>query len=713
MKTHRLFHVITLLLFWCTPALCLADVVTVPDIGSTAIGHHVEFLEDPQGTLSVEQLLSGQVTQVESDGVTYQWKKADSEIPNFGYSTSIFWGRVTLDFSKASPGKSWLLENEWPHVDRLTIILANMDGVELDRQTAGLGIAYSERKFRHRNIVYPLEIAAGDTVQLLIRIESGNALQFPLVVWEREAFLENDHDEQFIFGMFYGILLVMFLYNLFIYIGVREQSYLDYVLFIGTLTIVQLDINKFSFEYLWPESPWWSMRSVPALTSLTVVVAIRFVVNFLDTKIFTPKLDQFLRWCAYLSVPGLFVPLFTPHKIAAAYCLGLSGFAALGSLVTTAYVVKQGYQPAKFFLIAWGTFLSGTVVIVLRNFGILPVSFFTTYGLQIGIALGVLLLSFSLAARIRSMKEEKKRVEKEAMRSQMEALHQAEESNRVKSEFLANISHELRTPLNALCNIPSALLRDYDDVPLWHCSACGAMFEGDREGESGQTLTCPDCNYGGMVFTSRVVCRGETQEHQHFLQRLEMQSGQLLHLIDDVLNFSDSGDGTVQLKCSGFRLVNFMTELLDQVNRKAHEKGIAVSHNGGDFGDEVFADREKLFKVLTNIIDNGLKFTPEGGRVDIVWGKMETDGKSLIRCEVRDTGIGIAPSHHETIFESFSQVNSSHTRTFGGAGLGLAVSRELIRLHGGEIWVESELDQGSRFIFTIPSDLEPSIDSNG
>ena len=200
------------------------------------------------------------------------------------------------------------------------------------------------------------------------------------------------------------------------------------------------------------------------------------------------------------------------------------------------------------------------------------------------------------------------------------------------------------------------------------------MFEGDREGESGQTPTCPDCNYGGMVFTSRVVCLGETEEHQHFLQRLEMQSGQLLHLIDDVLNFSDSGDGTVQLKCSTFRVSHFMTELLDQLNRKAHQ-GIAVSHNGADFREDICADREKLFKVLTNLIDNGIKFTPENGRVEIVWGEMDQKGKTMLRCEVRDTGIGIDSANHETIFESFSQVNSSHTRTFGGAGLGLAEPR--------------------------------------
>ena len=156
MKMHRLIHSIVLLVFWWIPTLCLANVVVVPDAGSIPIGDQVEFLEDPEGTLSIDQLLAGQVTQVESDGVIHTWKKADSEIPNFGYSTSIFWGKVTLDFSKAMPGKRWLLENDWPHVDNLTIVLANMDGVELDRQTAGLAVPYSQRKFHHRNIVYPL-----------------------------------------------------------------------------------------------------------------------------------------------------------------------------------------------------------------------------------------------------------------------------------------------------------------------------------------------------------------------------------------------------------------------------------------------------------------------------------------------------------------------------------------------------------------------------
>ena len=102
-----------------------------------------------------------------------------------------------------------------------------------------------------------------------------------------------------------------------------------------------------------------------------------------------------------------------PHKVAAVYCLGLAGVGIVGSLVATAFVARRGYQPARFFLMAWGAMLLGAVTLILRNFQVLPVSPITTYGLQIGIALGVLLLSFSLASRIRTMKEEKKRVERE------------------------------------------------------------------------------------------------------------------------------------------------------------------------------------------------------------------------------------------------------------------------------------------------------------
>ena len=99
MKTYRLFPYIAFFLLWWMPVGASADVVVVPDTGSISFGHQVEFLEDPTGSLTIDQLLQNDVNQLEHEGTTYTWKKADSEIPNFGYSTSIFWGRVTLDLS--------------------------------------------------------------------------------------------------------------------------------------------------------------------------------------------------------------------------------------------------------------------------------------------------------------------------------------------------------------------------------------------------------------------------------------------------------------------------------------------------------------------------------------------------------------------------------------------------------------------------------------
>lgn len=700
---------VTLLCVGPWPSVAMAGILPVGDSSSIAIGHQIEFLEDPEGALLRTDILQGRIESVESQGATFRWQHAETEIPNFGYSTSVFWGRITLDFSTTAKGTRWLLENEWPHVDSLEVILTDMTGRELDRQHAGLGVPYSERRFSHRNLVFPLDVVAGQSVQLFIRIESGNALQFPLVLWERDVFLDNDHNEQFVFGMFYGILVVMLLYNLFIYVGVRERSYLDYVLFLVALTLVQLDVNKFSFEYLWPESPWWSMRSVPILVSLCLIVGVRFVLNFLDAQRLAPRLARTLMWLARLSIPGLFIPLAVPHKFAAVYCLGLAGLGCALCLITTAHVLMRGYAPARIFLLAWGTFLCGAVIIILRNFQVLPVLFITTYGFQIGIALGVLLLSFSLAARIRAMKEEKKRVQKEALRTQLEALRRAEESNRVKSEFLANISHELRTPLNALCNIPGALLADYSELALWNCADCGALYEGEQASSTQMTVSCPDCESGAMVFASQIVCNGQTHEHQHFLQHLEGQANQLLHLIDDVLCFSDAGSTDAELQCVTFKVGGLMTDILDNLNRRANEKNIAISFTEPPGENEITGDRQKLYQVLLNIIDNALKFTPEGGRIDVVWSQMQAAGATVIRCEVRDTGIGIEPTFHDTIFDSFTQVNSSHTRSFGGAGLGLAVTRELIRMHGGTIWVESELGKGARFIFTIPANLETGV----
>ena len=213
-----------------------------------------------------------------------------------------------------------------------------------------------ERTLSHRNPTFSFTAPQGQDLYLFLKIDSVNALQFPLALWTRAEFISNDHDEQFVFGIFYGILIVMILYNLFIYVGIREQSYLDYVLFIGGLTLLQADVNKYTYEYLWPQAPSWTIHSIPMIVSFTVVLAMRFITGFLESADRYPAGHRILLWAGRLQIPGIFIPLLVPHSLAAIYCLGLAGVCIVAAIVTTVKIMLDGYEPARYFLFAWGAF---------------------------------------------------------------------------------------------------------------------------------------------------------------------------------------------------------------------------------------------------------------------------------------------------------------------------------------------------------------------
>lgn len=282
-----------------------------------------------------------------------------------------------------------------------------------------------------------------------------------------------------------------------------------------------------------------------------------------------------------------------------------------------------------------------------------------------------------------------------------EALDAAHEAARVKGEFLANVSHELRTPLNSIINVPTALLRDYTDVDTLTCVGCGAQFQ--HEGAAlGSDPSCPDC---GKMLTARAdtLCVGDAAEHRRFLHLIAQQGSHLLQLVENVLDFSKVEAGKLDLHPTEVNV----GELLDDVRAtlesaaKGNESPVRYPAFGAPL--VIVADRLRLKQILLNLIGNALKFTPRDGEVRVsVRANVEPDG----RCEfsVEDTGVGIPADQLDVIFESFRQVDGSHTRNYSGVGLGLAIARQLVERHGGEISVTSELGKGSVFSFWLPRD---------
>ena len=232
-----------------------------------------------------------------------------------------------------------------------------------------------------------------------------------------------------------------------------------------------------------------------------------------------------------------------------------------------------------------------------------------------------------------------------------------EAASRHKSEFLANMSHELRTPLNAIIGFSEVLAE--------------RMF-------------------------------GEINEKQAEYIGDILQSGQhLLSLINDILDLSKIEAGRMELELSDFDLPSTIENTLTLMRERAVRRGIELGRGVDERLGVVRADERKVKQVLLNLLSNALKFTPQGGRIDV----RATARDDAVEISVTDTGVGIAPEDQATVFEEFRQVGSA-AKKVEGTGLGLAISRKFIELHGGRIWVESRVDKGSTFAFTLPLSID-------
>ena len=235
------------------------------------------------------------------------------------------------------------------------------------------------------------------------------------------------------------------------------------------------------------------------------------------------------------------------------------------------------------------------------------------------------------------------------------AYEEIQAASRMKSQFLAHMSHELRTPLNAIIGFSE-------------------IMEDQTFGELNQKQN----RYVGNILTS---------------------SRHLLELINDILDLAKVESGRMELSPDQFLLQDCLAQVIDVVMPLARNKGIEVeSHLDGGLG-LIIADETRFRQILYNLLSNAIKFTPDGGRVDVNAERIEDDA---LRVAVRDTGIGIKSEHLELIFSEFRQVEESYARRYEGTGLGLALTRKLVDLHGGSIWVESEEGKGSTFIFVVP-----------
>ena len=701
------------LLICFVSAFASAAPLTLQNDSTVHITPLMRYGEDPSHNLKLDDV------RMPSDEVM-QWSPPPGETRSMGIQHVTYWYELAI--VNTTDIEDWYIVNRWPHAYQFNVFFVPDDSLSpIQELKLSTKLPFDERPVDHRFLVAPIQLPQGTSGKLYVQAESANVAQAPMDLVPADLFFESDTNRLLWDGIFFGIILVMVFYNLSVYLAFRDPNYILYVVFIALFGVLQSHFLGYSFQYIWPSFPWFQERAIGVFIGFTIFAGGYFVDRYLQLDLEHPRFSKPIKglaWAAFVcGVLSFVLPPTLATALGATVAIPICTMAFLAGVESW----RSGYTPAAYFTLAWGIFLFGVILFALQKFGVFAYGPITENLISIGHAVEVTLLSFGLAERINATRREAFEAQQRALDNEIqlsnfqkealdtekkirqaleEALQKAELANKLKSEFLANMSHELRTPLNAIINVPTLILNNYTATRFWHCDPCDADFEDPdlsplREPEHSEK--CPDCDVT-LTTDLLITNNGDMRNHFRLLNRCNTSGKYLLKIINDLLDISKLEAEQMNISPEDFELLPVFEEIEATLTDLATTKGIELKFELETNDQRAFADTVKTQQTLVNLVGNAIKFTDEGS----VTFRATNQSDGTILFAVQDTGCGIPESAKTLVFESFRQVDGGHTRKHGGTGLGLAISKRLVDLHGGKIWLESEMDVGTTFFFILP-----------
>ncbi len=385
-------------------------VVVAGGVGSYQLALHMDVLEDPGGELDIEK--------VSAAALAGRFKPNRKLIPNHGYSTSVFWVRFQLRAAEPLRG-SYLVESHYAMMDHFTLFIP-LPGGGFKARRAGDDQPFLGRDLRFRNFVFAIPTPGAAAQTYYLRCETEGSMRFPLKLWTYRAFVENALTRNYALGVYYGAFVVMFIFNLLLFLFLRDRAYLYYTLFIITYGVFQVMQNGVLLEIVAPGDAWWKFRAYIGLACVPMIFSLLFARTFLDTRANTPVLDRLLLGLMVaggaLGLWSLCTDALIPIRLRLLAFLVLSW--ALVNFTAGLISFLKGYRPARFYMLAWLCFLVGVAIFAVQSFGALPSNIFTLYSMQTGSVLILILLSIALPDKMLLIQKEKAEAQARALREE-------------------------------------------------------------------------------------------------------------------------------------------------------------------------------------------------------------------------------------------------------------------------------------------------------
>ncbi len=576
------------------------------------------------------------------------------------------------------------------------------------------------------NLLFDLTVSRGNQQAYLLHVNSRQPILVPGEIHTYDAIHQSINFQTTVTGLYLGVLAVMFFYNLFLFFGTRDKSYLYYILYIFFLALAQTTIAGYDYLYLWPEHPEVNRYAVVVTSSLSAMSGLLFSMHFLHTSFYTPRIHKWLQFLAFIYLVGMVLCFFDAQDISY-NILNFNGLISVLSVLATSLIIgRKGFRPAYFYLIAWLLLLVAFSILILRNLSILPYNNFTTYVIYLGSGMEVALLSIALADKINSLRKEKEQSQAEALKASLEneklvrdqnvmlerkvtertvelqssntnlstALQnlkdtqiQLVEAEKMASlgQLTAGIAHEINNPINFVKSNIKPLQLDIND-----------LLEVIDEYDKLHTL-----DNNAMADQLEVVQRLKKQidigyvksEIENLVKGIKDGAERTAEIVLGLRNFS-------RLDESEIKLVN-IHEGIDStlvILKNSIPENISIKKDFQANGN-IECLPGKLNQVFMNILNNGIQAIKEKKeQQEQEYINISTrDIGDQIEIHFKDSGIGMTEEVRHKIFDPFFT-----TKDVGeGTGLGLSIVFKIIQRHEGKIDVISSRGNGSEFIITL------------
>lgn len=665
----RFILVTMLIAFSAMPPCARADHIPPPVEATSdrpALNTDLEVYKDGSGSQTIESVLS------------QSFQPVKREVPNFGFSQAVYWFKLTADNPTPVPLTRYLqVANNF--LDFVGIYVRKDPSQSLAHYQAGSCVPYDKRLAGLGGPVLHLHLSPEEKKTIFVRVQSRTPIRVPIFLLSEAAYHRTQLENIFVLGLFCGVLGFLIIYNLFAWTILKQRAYIYYILLLACICIHQLAWANLVPRVTLFGHPETMQHLFISAYGLVCMLSILFVMSFMDDRRKFPVSYRILDILLIGSV-ALFLLFLFDFYIGNYVSYWYTQLLAWTLVAILGFMWYKGETHARYVFLAHLPFPLLGAVVVGFLIGVLPYRPLFEQAIKLGCIVQGIFLSLALADKFATLQKDfqhilertvakrsaelvsanlvlkkeisqRKRTEEE-LRQAKEA---AEATTRAKGDFLANMSHEIRTPLNAVLGMMDLML----DSPL-----------SDQQRDRAEVV---------MAATDA-----------------------LYSLLSDILDFSKIEAGKLDLAETTFSVRNVLAKTEALLAVKAQDKALHLNWSVSEsVPARLRGDPNRLRQILLNLGNNAIKFTDQGEiSVHVDVEEQKGDEVTLHFC-VQDTGIGISEDKLGSVFDRFTQADSSTKRKYGGTGLGLAISSQLAAAMGGEMWVESEEGKGSTFHFRV------------